>query len=63
MRWLEVDSNIALPEEQVNWLRKLAYEKKACFRLNTVEEVSRAVLNVLTFKKRSKVTSSEVANS
>lgn len=63
MRWLEVDSNIALPEEQVNWLWKLAYEKKAYFRLNTVEEVSRAVLNVLTFKKRSKVTSSEVANS
>ena len=63
MRWLEVDSNIALPEEQVNWLRKLADEKKAYFRLNTIEEVSRAVLNVLTFKKRSKVTSSEVANS
>lgn len=51
VRWLEVDSDIALPEEQVNWLRKLARDKKAYFKLHSIEEAGRAVLNIFNFQK------------
>lgn len=51
MRWLEVDNNIALPEEQVNWLRKLAGDKKAYFKLHSIEKVGRAVLDIFNFQR------------
>ena len=41
VRWVEVDSDIALPKEQLHWLKELADKKKAKFdRVDSVEQAS-----------------------
>ena len=41
LRWVEIDSNIDLPKQQLDWLKKLSNEKKAKFdRLDSVEQAS-----------------------
>ena len=63
MRWLQVDSSIALPEEQVIWLKTLANEKEANFQLHFICKASRLLKSYPAVKKHCNVNYRTVLNS
>ena len=63
VRRLQVDSSIALPEEQMIWLKTLANEKEGNFQLHFICKASRLLKSCPAVKKHCNVNYRTVLNS